>query len=293
MGPDRIILGGAFGNEDPALSFAKLDRFHELGGRLVETSYSYAKGRSKQIVGQWMKTHPDALGVVSKVGHDMRGHDIPLSPSLVTQHVEESLRAMNVEQMDIVMFHCDDPTRSVAELADTLGSIVDAGHARHVGVSNWPAKRLASISRVMGTERPPVASYHFSLASPDPRELAPLGLSAEGEILDAVRQHSLPLLSWSSQAQGFFARTPNSARSDDPFDTPVSRARRERCIELAVELETRPEAIALAWTLHQGARPTIGPSSIAQLEASFEALEIPLTASHVEWLRTGDGNAVR
>lgn len=291
----RIILGGPFGREPAADSFAKLDRFRDAGGTLVETSYSYARGASKLILGEWFRANPGSLGVVTKVGHDLRGADISLERDLVVAHVDETLTTLGVETLDVVMYHCDDPHRSVAELADTLGYLVSSGRARRVGASNWRSARLDGLAAAFGDAGAPiVASYHRSLAVPDAGLLTDLGVHADARILDVVRRHSLPLLSWSAQAQGYFSRSaPRRSDHPDPFETIGSRDRRARAAALALTLgvDVGADAVALAWTLHQeNTWATIGPSNTAQLEASLAAASITLTPAQREWLE-GDSTS--
>ncbi|MGI5452312.1 aldo/keto reductase [Streptomyces sp. CA-249302] len=181
-------------------------------------------------------------------------------------------------------------TRTVAELADTLVELVEAGYARRTGVSNWPADRLSSLAQHLAERgHTAVASYQFSLAEPDPARMNG-NIHADAAVLRAVHDHRLPLVSWSSQARGFFAR-PDAGQNDvrpDAFDTEQNRARRRRCRELAAELGSSPETVALAWTLrHPGVWPSIGPKTPRQLNRSLDALHLSLTDEQAHWLRHG------
>jgi aryl-alcohol dehydrogenase-like predicted oxidoreductase len=268
----RLILGGAFGREIEAASFAKLDRFAALGGSLLETSYSYARGEAKHVLGRWLRAHPDSLGVVSKVGHDL------------------TRAALGVEVLDVLLYHCDDPNREVSELADTLHHLLQTQRVRRVGVSNWPTDRLRALVDEFGSLRNElVVSYHFSLAVPDDDLLAPLGLRATPELLDIVVKNDLALLSWSAQAQGYFARVASRGSDpSDPFETPANAERRRRVIELADRLDAPPAAVALAYTLRRpGTWATIGPGDVSQLDASVAATAIALTDEECAWLSRG------
>ncbi|MEU1161580.1 aldehyde dehydrogenase family protein [Streptomyces sp. NPDC005921] len=120
----------------------------------------------------------------------------------------------------------DDPARPVAELADTLVSLVEAGYVRRVGASNWRAERLSALVVELAERgHTPVASYQFSLAEPDPALLGG-SLHADRAVMDVVRENRLPLLAWSSQARGFFARdeAPRADSRPDPYDTDGSCA---------------------------------------------------------------------
>lgn len=292
----RFVLGGPFGAEPLADSFARLGHFTDAGGLLVETSHSYAHGQAEAAVGDWLRKNPGRLGVVTKVGHDRSGHDIPLSRENVLAHVRGSLESLGVAAVDVLLLHCDDPARSVAELADTLAHLVAAGYARRIGVSNWSADRLAALAGQLAERgHTAVASYQFSLAKPDPVRLN--HPYADETLLATIHRHELPLLSWSSQARGFFARPaegvrqagrPERSERPDPFDTEQNRARRKRCAALAEELNSRPETVALAWTLHhQGVWPSIGPRTTEQLDRSLQARRLSLTDEQVHWLQCG------
>ncbi|WP_406490852.1 aldo/keto reductase [Streptomyces sp. NBC_01604] len=225
-----------------------------------------------------------------RFGHDTTGADIPLSRATVHEHVRSALDNLAVETIDVLLYHRDDPARPVAELADTLVSLVEAGYARRVGASNWPAERLSALAaELAGRGHLPVASYQFSLAEPDPALLSG-SLHADTAVLDVVRAHPLPLLSWPSHARGYFARTePRQVNGGpDPNDTEDNRARRRRCRELAEQLGSRPETVALAWTLHHPeVWPSIGPRTTEQIGNSLQARRVTLTEEQVDWLRYG------
>lgn len=286
----RFVLGGPFGAEPAETTAERLAHFAHAGGLLVETSHSYAGGKAEAAVGDWLRKNPGRLGVATKVGHDTTGGDIPLSRDTVFEHVRSALENLGVEAIDVLLYHCDDPDRPVAELADTLVSLVDAGHVRRVGVSNWHAERLSELAAELGERHhTPVASYQFSLAEPDPALLEG-SLHADSAVLGVVREHRLPLISWSSQARGHFARTgpKGLGGKPDPYDTEDNRARRLRCRALADQLGTRPETVALAWTLHHpGVWPSIGARTTAQIDNSLQARRLTLTEEQVRWLRDG------
>lgn len=286
----RFVLGGPFGAEPAEITAERLAHFADAGGLLVETSHSYGGGTAETAVGDWLRRNPGTLGVTTKVGHDATGGNLPLSRDTVLAQVTAALDNLGVERVDVLLYHCDDPIRPVAELADTLVGLVEAGHARRVGVSNWRADRLAVLAAELSERgQTPVASYQFSLAEPDPARLEG-SLHADSAVLDVVRAHRLPLIAWSSQARGHFARTgPREHHGKpDPYDTEDNRARRLRCRELAARLGTLPETVALAWTLHHpGVWPSIGPRSTAQIDNSLRARRLTLTEEQVHWLRHG------
>lgn len=228
--------------------------------------------------------------MTTKIGHDTTGQDIPLSHENVHDHVRASLDNLGVEVIDLLLYHCDDPVRPVTELADTLVSLVEAGHVRRVGVSNWRAEHLTSLAHELAERgHALVGSYQFSLAE-RVQALLEGSLRDDATVLGVVHEHRLLRLGWSSQARGFFVRagTEQVNGRPDPYDTEDNRALRRRCRELAGQLGTRPETVALAWTLHHpGIWPSISPRTTEQIDRSLEARRLALTGAQVRWLQHG------
>lgn len=277
----RLVLGGPFGAEPLEASAERLAHFASVGGRLVESARSYRAGAAEAAIGAWMRENPGTLGVITKVGHDPEGRDIPLTRAAVRSGVRASLACLGIDVIDTLILHCDDPDREVGEIAETLVGLIDAGHTKRIGASNWPAHRLSELADTV-TPHVLVASYHFSLAAPDPVALR--SLPADPGVLRVIAAKDLPILSWSAQAHGYFAR--GLTTGDDPFDTDLSRTRRGRCQKLAEELGCTPETVALAWTLHHpGVSASIGPRTPEQLTRSLDALSLSLTNEQVRWLQ--------
>ncbi|MEV6349195.1 aldo/keto reductase [Actinoplanes sp. NPDC051851] len=283
----RLVLGGPFGAETHEESALRLAHFAGLGGRQVETARSYHGGAAEAAVGAWTRANPGVLGIITKVGHDARGRDIALSRTAVRAEVQASLTCLATDTIDTLLLHCDDPAREVEEIAETLTGLIDAGYTRQVGASNWPADRLAELATAIARHgHRLVASYHFSLAVPDPVALR--SLSADAAVRKVVDTHALPMLSWSAQARGYFAHDTSPAGS--PFDTLESRARRDRCRDLAGDFGCTPEAVALAWALHHPrVRASVGPRTPEQLTRSLDALTLSLSPAQMRWLEHGIG----
>jgi len=246
--PARIILGGRFGEEPVRSSWQRLDRFVERGGEVVDTAHSYAEGRSEQVIGEWLRANPGSLVVVDKVGHPDRTGAIDLSPRALRREIAESRRRLGLATIDVVMLHRDSPGHPVEDVAETLAASVTEGEAREIGVSNWSASRLDALVAALAThDLVPLISYQRSLALPL-TDLWPGARHADESVSRVATQHQLIMLAWAAQARGFFAgRTePPAPGRSDPFDGPVNRARRERCRELARDLGSLPETVALA-----------------------------------------------
>lgn len=289
-GPARIILGGRFGEESKELSWERLDRFVEAGGKIVDTAHSYAGGRSEQVIGEWIGANPGSLLVVDKIGHPDDNGFVDLSPRKLQAEVTDAQRRLGVSPVDVVMLHRDSPAVPIEQIADTLVNLVAHGTTREVGVSNWSAARLAELLPALAVRgHIPLVSYQRSLAVP----LAPLwpgARHADPQVSRVAARHQLIMLAWAAQARGFFTgRTePPSPGQPDPFDSPTNHDRRQRCRQLARDLGSRPETVALAWLLHQrNTLPIVGPRSVAEVCASMEACRVCLDADTLRWLDRG------
>jgi aryl-alcohol dehydrogenase-like predicted oxidoreductase len=286
----RVILGGRFGEETVRSSWQRLDRFVERGGEAVDTAHSYAEGRSEQVIGDWLRANPGSLVVVDKVGHPDGSGSVNLSARALRREIAESHRRLGVATIDVVLLHRDSPAHPVEEIAETLAAVVAEGEAREIGVSNWLAPRLCGLVAALAVRgHVPLISYQYSLAVPL-TELWPGARHADESVRRVAAEHKLTVLAWAAQARGFFAgrSEPPAPGRPDPFDGSVNRARRTRCRELARDLGTLPETVALAWLLHQARiRPIIGPRSVAEVDASMDAAQIRLDAAVLDWLAEG------
>lgn len=288
----RLILGGRFGEEPESVSWQRLDRFAEAGGQLVETAHSYAAGNAEHTIGRWLAANPGVLSVVDKIGHpDDDGHHDMGQKNLIWE-AETSCRRLGTGRIDVLLLHRDDPLRSAAEIAETLLELLSLGIAGRVGVCNWAPARLSELADFMEHEGQQLAaSYQRSLATPA-IPLWPGTLHATEEVLELLRQRGIPLLAWAAHARGYFTGATDIPQpgKPDPFDTEANQQRRLRCTQLAAQRDVTPEAMALAWLLHQPRTyATVGPQSVTELDISLSAGGIALTADDLSWLVDGDG----
>lgn len=290
LGPDRIVLGGRFGEEPAELSWHRLDGFAAAGGRFVDTAYSYANGESERVIGQWLRANSGALHVIDKVGHPDRNGRVDLGPDNITREVAESTRRLGVERIAVVLLHRDARHVRITDIASSLIGLVSDGYAGQIGVSNLAADRLEQLTVELADRgHVPVVSYQRSLAVPH-TQLWAGALHADTAVQAVVERHGLVLLAWAAQARGYFTGRTElvGPGQEDAFDTTQNTARRLRCRQLAEDVGVRPETVALAWLLHQpNVMAIVGPRSIEELDASLAAARLPLDPSTCRWLAEG------
>jgi aryl-alcohol dehydrogenase-like predicted oxidoreductase len=142
-----------------------------------------------------------------------------------------------------------------------------------------------------GKTPPGTISNNFSLAEMIEAPWAGCIASSDDAWKAWLRQRKIPLLAWSSQAQGFFTDRAGRGKTDEPelvrcWYSEKNLARRDRAVEMAARLGKKPIHVALAYCLAQDfpVLPLIGPLTLQELEDSLEGLDVSLTPKDVAWL---------
>ena len=280
----RIVMG-TLNRHDLRHASVMYDDYFELGGNGFDTARTYGSGRSEATLGRWLRNRGvrDQAVVITKGAHTPDCY-----PEVVTTQLAQSLDALGTDYVDVYLLHRDNPEVPVGEFVDVLDEHASAGRIRAFGGSNWSIGRFEEANEYAskhGRTGFSVLSNNFSLA----RMIEPPWegcVSASGpESRRWLEARQVPLLSWSSQAQGFFATDgpgnfPASWHSDDNVE------RRERARTLAKEKGVEPTTMALAYVLAQPfpVFPIIGPATMRETASSLEALTVQITPDEVAWL---------
>ncbi len=282
---------------DESASFAVMDAFVEAGGNFLDTSDMYSQwapgnpgGVSEEVIGRWMKArgNRDRLVVATKVrarmweGPDGEG----LSRSHVQRAVEDSLRRLQVETIDLYQCHWPDDDTPVEETLAVFGDLIATGKVRYVGASNYTAAQLEEARRVAGDKA--LARFvslqpHYSLVHRAEFEDALAALCVREEI---------GVIPYSPLAGGFLTGKyrkgrppPKSQRVEG-----VKRYMTERGFGVVDALDavakahdTHVAAVALAWLLAKPAvtAPIIGANTPEQIADLLPAPELRLTADEL------------
>jgi len=290
----RLVLGVDNQKQMPQMGVMADDYFSN-GGNAFDTAYIYGGGKGspgcERILGQWVKSR----GVREKVVIIEKGAHTPYcNPDDLTRHLLISLDRLGMDYVDVYMLHRDNPAVPVGEFIDVLNEHHRAGRLRLFGGSNWTTDRIDeanTYARGKGLMGMSVLSNNLSLA----RMIEPIWagcISASDPQSRAWLEKSrIPLLPWSSQAQGFFTQRSAPDKKDDAgfvksWYSKDNFDRKDRAIELARQLKVEPTTIALAYLLHLpfDVFPLIGPRTLDEAASSMAALEIQLTSQQVRWL---------
>ncbi|NSL21203.1 aldo/keto reductase [Agrobacterium tumefaciens] len=164
-----LILGAnVFGwTADRHTSFAVMDAFIAGGGRMIDTADAYSSfvpghsgGESEIIIGEWLRQRGrrDDVMITTKVGHLPGEGGEGLAPARIATAIEDSLRRLQTDYVDLYLAHEDDKTQDQGEVAEAFDRLVKAGKVRVLGASNFSRDRLASAIALQSQDG--LSQYH-------------------------------------------------------------------------------------------------------------------------------------
>jgi aryl-alcohol dehydrogenase-like predicted oxidoreductase len=150
-----MTFGAAADREE---SFRIMDRYTEAGGNFIDTANVYSRGVSEEIVGAWLKQqNRNDFVVATKVRFGMGDgpNDMGLSRKHILASVEDSLRRLGTDYIDLFQVHAWDAATPLEETLSTLHDLVRRGVVRYIGASNyraWQLQKAIYVSRQNGWE---------------------------------------------------------------------------------------------------------------------------------------------
>jgi aryl-alcohol dehydrogenase-like predicted oxidoreductase len=277
------------GNLQQADADKLIGRALDAGINFIDTADVYSVGQSEIITGQALKNlkvpREDVI-VATKVFGETGTHGVN-SRGLTRHHildgVKASLKRLQLDHIDLYQVHGFDPATPIEETVRALDNLVQHGHVRYVGVSNWAAWQIVKalvVSERHGLSRFQSLQAYYTLA----------GRDLEREIIPALTSEQVGLMVWSPLAGGLLSGKygrdkegeKGSRRASFDFP-PVDEERGFDCIDVMRGIaDTRKVSvaqIALAWLLHQKAVTSviIGAKKLEQLDDNIAATEVALT----------------
>jgi len=274
-----------------------IHKFLDAGGNHIDTANVYANGRSEQIVGTAIKDRRDQVILATKVRFSMgKGpNDQGLSSYHMLQSVEDSLRRLQTETIDLLYAHCWDPITPLEETLRAFDDLVASGKVRYVGVSNfkaWQLMKALALCDANGWARFIAAQYQYSLVE----------RNIEREFSDLCLSEGLGLTPWGPLGGGFLSGKyqpgdkPDEGRLSmmaDETEEAWHRRSNERnwnILRVVDEISKAHQAthsqIALAWLMRQPAVSSviIGVRTLDQLDDNLAACRISLAEEELERL---------
>ena len=266
------MMFGAIGNPDHDDSIRIIHQALDAGINFVDTADMYSHGESEEIVGKALKGRRDDVVLATKVwgpmGNDpnQRGN----SRRWIITEVENSLRRLQTDHIDLYQVHRPDPTVDVEETLSALTDLVRSGKVRTIGSSSFPASDIVEAqwaAERRGLERFRTEQPTYSI----------LNRSIEREILPVTERYGMGTLVWSPLAQGMLTGRFRKGQQTDTHRTGYgfkhySDERRldvvEQLIPLAEQAGMKLTHLAMAFAIaHPGVTSAIiGPRTMEQLD---------------------------
>jgi 1-deoxyxylulose-5-phosphate synthase len=261
----------------------------ESGINFFDTANMYSHGSSEEIVGRALKdfARRDEVVIATKVRHPMHAgpNGAGLSRKVILAEIDNSLRRLGTDYVDLYQIHRMDPSTPIAETLEALHDVVKAGKARYLGASSmhaWEFGKVLHLQRQHGWSRFISMQNHYNL----------LAREEEREMLPLCEDEGIGTVVWSPLARGRLARDAQAATSrsgSDPFANMLyTEESSDRAIVAAVAAVAKarsvnPAQVALAWLRRNPvvASPLVGATKPTHIDDAVASLTIELTDNEV------------
>ena len=277
---------------DEAASRPFIQRALDLGINFFDTADMYSIGVSEEVVGRALRdfAQRDRVIIATKVYHPMSDdvNDGGLSRKHIFHAVDNSLRRLGTDYIDLYQIHRFDYDTPIHETMEALNDVVRAGKVRYLGASSmyaWQFAKMQHVAAVNGWSQFVAMQNHYNLVyREEEREMIPL-----------CQDMGVGLIPWSPLARGFLTgsrsregwgsttRSQSDQLAQNYYYRESDFAVLEAVLALADELGHTPAQIALAWMLHKPGitAPIIGASKMHHLEDLVAAADITLSAEAI------------
>jgi aryl-alcohol dehydrogenase-like predicted oxidoreductase len=296
---------------DEKTSFQLLDQYFECGGNFLDTANNYAfwvnngqGGESETLLGRWMKERKnrDSIFLATKVGARPTvagsgfGMAEGLSAAAITDAVDQSLRRLDTDHIDLYYAHVDQRTTPLEETLEAFQRIIAQGKARYLGCSNmatWRIERARSISRFNRWEPYRCVQQWHSYLRPRhgtggidvPEAGFAYQTTATDELLEYARVHEdFSIVAYSSLMLGAYSRPDRLL--PEKYEGADTDERLRVLQQVAKEIRCTTNQLVLAWMLGSQSRifPIIAASTTDQLRENLAALNLALTEGQISTL---------
>jgi aryl-alcohol dehydrogenase-like predicted oxidoreductase len=295
-----VCLGGnVFGwTADEKASFAVLDDFTAAGGNFIDTADVYSTwvtghkgGESETVLGRWLKARGNRAKVIvaTKVGSEMGNGRKGLKASYIAQAVEDSLKRLQTDYIDLYQSHRDDTDTPQEETLEAYGKLVKAGKVRAIGASNFTADRLAAALAISAKNGLP----RYESLQPEYNLYERAGFEQELEPL--CQKENVGVIGYFGLASGFLtgkyrseADLSKSARGEDIGQYMNDRGFRilKALDAVAAEAKATPAQVAVAWLIARPSvtAPIVSATKVEQSRDLAKAMQLKLSPAQIEML---------
>jgi aryl-alcohol dehydrogenase-like predicted oxidoreductase len=282
-----MTYGGSVERERAEACVAKA---FELGIDFIDTANVYSGGGAEEFLGEVLAGRPrDSYVLATKLYFPMSDSDRGLSGAQVRKQIDESLRRLRTDHVDLYQCHRYDWDVPLAETMEALTEVVRQGKARYLGFSEWPAAKIREAQAMAGVE-------HFVSSQP---QYSMIWRGPERDVIPASRELGISQIVWSPLGQGILTGKyrpgeppPGDSRAAhermnyfmDRADDQLLLERVQGLRAVAEELGLSMAQLALAWVLREEnvASAIIGATRPEQVEDNAAASGVELDAATLE-----------
>jgi len=284
------MMFGSWGNPDHDESIRIIHAALDAGINFIDTADVYGAGESEEIVGKALAGRRDDVVLATKF-HNPMGEDLNQrgnSRRWIMRAVEDSLRRLGTDWIDVYQVHRPDPSTDVEETLSALTDLVRQGKVRYIGSSTFPASQIVE-AQVAARDR----NLERFVTEQPPYSILVRGV--EADVLPTCARHGIAVMCYSPLAGGWLSgrwrkdtgqqESSRAGRLPERFD--LSNPYNQRKLDAVEELAQLAEqtgltliqlAIAFATTHPAITSPLIGPRTMEQLETQLAAADVALTA---------------
>jgi aryl-alcohol dehydrogenase-like predicted oxidoreductase len=281
IGYGAMGISVAYGTSDEREGVATIQRAHDLGVTFFDTAELYGWGENERVVGRAVKGFRDDIVIATKFGftHDFGQNS---RPEHIREVVENSLRYLGVDHIDVLYQHRVDPKVPIEDVAGTVKEFIEAGKVKYFGLSEAGPE---TIRRAHAVQPVSVLQTEYSLFERDVESIFP-----------TLTDLGIGFVPYSPLSRGFLTGIAKPAdqyeagdmRRTDPrwqpgnFEKNLEATR--RLTQLATSKGATVSQLAVAWVLAQGEHivPIPGTRSPQRVEENIRAAEVILTPSDLK-----------
>ena len=284
---------GIYGTINDEESTKTIHRAMELGVTLFDTADTYGNGHNEELLGKALAGKRDEAIVATKFGFGPNWQFVGGHPDYVKKAIDESLKRLNIDYVDLYYQHRVDPNVPIEETVGAMADLVKTGKVRYLGLSEADADNIRRANRVH-----PITALQteYSLWSRD----------IEEEILPVVKELGITHIAYSPLSRGFITGelrkfedlAPDDMRRQLPrfqeenFQKNVDIV--DKLKEIGEKRNITVSQLAIAWTIANSTLPIPGTKRVKFLEENVEAINIELTKEELAQLESvSPANAIQ
>ncbi|WP_199438879.1 aldo/keto reductase [Umezawaea beigongshangensis] len=290
LGTGNFGTGWGHGARAPEAR-AMYDTYREAGGNFIDTASNYQSGDAEEYLSDIISSDREevvlatkyTMGTSASSGLQMTGN----SRKAMVQSLEQSLRRLGTDRVDVFWAHVADTSTPVEEIVRAFDDLTRAGKILYAGLCNFPAWRVATgvtLAQQQGWAPLVAIQVEYSLVE----------RNAERELVPMAEAFGLGVLGFSPLGGGLLTgkyrrgETGRAQSSISQFlhgeDDPAKARVLDAVESVAVDLDTTPERVAIRWSMSKGVIPIMGPRSVDQLTSYLAASELDVSTRQLEQL---------